>query len=311
MRLPNAPLGLLDPPVPRPRGTPQPIYEPACGFLFHCTDVLNTLVKPPAPSQCAAGRHGRPPPVVCVGGLCGAALPGQAVLCDRQAGPGPQCGTSHRQRWRALSEDRPGGPAGEDQTQATAPGPQAQRVGAAAPDRGPADPVAPPGPAHPSQRHPQISRALANKAHTVVIEDLHTQGMTRTARGTTENPGSHVRAKAGLNRVILATNWAQLAQRLAYKCGQEVTVELHGTSQTCHRCGFASRDNRQSQARFACLACGLTMHADHNAAINIWVRHGRTVARGTGATARREAFPLGTSLTREHDMLQERWDLSK
>ena len=52
------------------------------------------------------------------------------------------------------------------------------------------------------------------------------------------------------------------------------------------------------------------MHADHNAAINLWVRHGRTVARGTGATARREAFPLGTSLTREHDMLQERWYLS-
>ncbi len=60
----------------------------------------------------------------------------------------------------------------------------------------------------------QISRALADQAHTLVVEDLHTQGMTQSAKGTQQSPGTHVKAKAGLNRGILASNWGQLAQRL-------------------------------------------------------------------------------------------------
>ncbi len=147
-----------------------------------------------------------------------------------------------------------------------------------------------------------ISRALADKAHTVVIEDLHTRGMTTSARGTVDTPGTNVMAKSGLNRRILATSWGHLEQRLAYKCGRIVKVQARHTSQTCHRCGYVHRHNRKSQAGFECLACGTTMNADHNSALNILVRHCRPVARGTGATAQREAFPLGTSLTRDHDI---------
>ncbi len=39
-----------------------------------------------------------------------------------------------------------------------------------------------------------------------------------------------------------------------------------------------------------------------NAASNILVRYERTVARGTGATARPGAFPLGTPLPHEQDI---------
>ena len=149
----------------------------------------------------------------------------------------------------------------------------------------------------------RVSRQLADQAHTVVVEDLHTAAMTRSARGTVDNPGTNVKAKAGLNRSILASNWAQLQQRLAYKCGQLLKVAPRYTSQTCHHCGHVAPQNRKTQAQFQCVRCGVALNADWNAALNILGRHDtRPVARGTGATARREAFPLGTSLTREHDM---------
>ena len=146
-----------------------------------------------------------------------------------------------------------------------------------------------------------ISRALADKAHTLVVEELHTGNMTRSAKGTLDNPGTNVKAKSGLNRSILASNWGQLAQRLQYKCGHLLTVDPRHTSQTCHQCRHVAAGNRPSQAVFRCQRCDFHLHADHNAALNILVRYvDRIVARGTGATARREAFPSGTSTTREH-----------
>ena len=45
---------------------------------------------------------------------------------------------------------------------------------------------------------------MADTAHTVVLEDLNTKAMTRSAKGTVESPGKNVKQKAGLNRAILA-----------------------------------------------------------------------------------------------------------
>ena len=69
-----------------------------------------------------------------------------------------------------------------------------------------------------------------------------------------------------------------------------------------HACGHICAANRPSQPVFRCQRCDFQLHADHNAALNILGRYVRPVARGTGATARREAFPSGTSLTREQDI---------
>ncbi len=133
-----------------------------------------------------------------------------------------------------------------------------------------------------------ISRALADQAHTLVVEDLHTRRLTKSAKGTPDSPGTNVKAKAGLNRGILASNWHQLP------------VDPRYPSQTCHQCGHGAAANRPAQAVFQCQRCDFHLHADHKAALNIRVRYvDRTVARGTGATARREAFPSGTSMTRE------------
>ena len=156
---------------------------------------------------------------------------------------------------------------------------------------------------------------MADTAHTVVLEDLDTRAMTRSAGSTVEHPGTNVKAKSGLNRGILASNWGRLERMLDYKAGQVVRVDPAYTSQTCAVCGHVDEANRRTRTHFHCTnsACGHTANADHNAALNILERGLALLpqARGTGASARREAFghcPLPaatgkpTSATREPGM---------
>ena len=141
--------------------------------------------------------------------------------------------------------------------------------------------------------HHQTSRRIADQASTVVVEDLNTEGMTRSAKGTAECPGKNVRAKAGLNRGIQATGWRGLKQMLQYKAREVIEVDPAYTSQRCHACGkvdAASRNDRD----YTCVACGHADHADLNAARNI-------LASGIGAAARRGASTLVTPATREID----------
>jgi putative transposase len=44
----------------------------------------------------------------------------------------------------------------------------------------------------------------------VIVEDLNLKGMTKSASGTMEEPGSNVRAKSGLNRSILEEGLGEL-----------------------------------------------------------------------------------------------------
>ena len=140
-------------------------------------------------------------------------------------------------------------------------------------------------------RH-KASRALADSAGLVVVEDLAVARMTRAAKGTKDAPGKNVRQKAGLNRSILATGWGDLRLMLEYKAAHIVAVDPRDTSRTCRACGHVDTGNRVTQADFECLACGHTGNADVNAALNI-------LARGDGASGRRGAIPLGTSMTRQ------------
>ena len=112
------------------------------------------------------------------------------------------------------------------------------------------------------------------KNHAILsIEDLKVRGMTASAKGTVEKPGKNVRAKAGLNKAILDQGWFEFRRQLGYKAGwnggQLIVVPPQYTSQECSRCGHTAKDNRRSQERFHCAACGFEKHADWNAAINI------------------------------------------
>ncbi len=144
----------------------------------------------------------------------------------------------------------------------------------------------------------QTSRKLADTAHTVVVEDLNTQGMTASAKGTVEEPGKQVAQKAGLNREILASGWGGLERKLAYKAGELVKVDPAYTSQACSRCGNTHKSNRSSQSVFRCGACGFRLNADHNAAINILARAGLPYVsvhgpRARGYCAARSVLPRG------------------
>ena len=115
----------------------------------------------------------------------------------------------------------------------------------------------------------KTTREIARKCGTVVVEDLKVKNMTASARGTIDNPGKNVKQKAGLNRAILDTALGEFRRNFEYKCGRLIEVNPAYTSQTCHRCGHADKENRKTQARFQCVSCGFASNADTNAAMNI------------------------------------------
>jgi putative transposase len=117
------------------------------------------------------------------------------------------------------------------------------------------------------------------------LRRLQIGNMIRSAKGTRENPGRGVRAKAGLNREILRSGWGLLVRRLEEKApGRVEKVKPHYTSQRCSACGRVDRGSRESQAMFRCTACGFAANADVNAAINIAAGHAVTARGGDGVT---------------------------
>jgi len=130
----------------------------------------------------------------------------------------------------------------------------------------------------------KTSTDLARRFDLIRVEDLRIADLTRSARGTAQNPGRNVRAKAGLNREILRSGWGLLVRRLQDKAPSRVEkVKPHYTSQRCSACGHVDAKSRESQARFVCTACGFAGNADVNAAKNIAAGHAVTARGGDGA----------------------------
>ena len=130
----------------------------------------------------------------------------------------------------------------------------------------------------------KVSTGIARRFDVIRVEDLKITNMTRSAKGTRENPGRNVRAKAGLNRGILGSGWGLLVRRLGDKApGRVEKVKPHYTSQRCSACGHVDPESRESQPRFVCTACGFAGNADVNAARNIAAGHAVTARGGDGA----------------------------
>jgi putative transposase len=123
--------------------------------------------------------------------------------------------------------------------------------------------------------HQATSVLVTTGVAALIVEDLQVKNMTRSAKGTVDEPGVNVTQKSGLNRSILDQGWTQILTLLTYKADQArarvIRVRPHGTSQTCHRCGSTAAGQRENQAVFRCAspACGWTGNADTNAAIVI------------------------------------------
>lgn len=137
----------------------------------------------------------------------------------------------------------------------------------------------------------KVTTTISNNHALVCIEDLRVKNMSASAAGTREHPGRRVKQKAGLNRAILDQGWSEFRRQLEYKMawrgGLLLAVPPHQTSQTCPCCGHVSGDNRRTQARFACVACGYENHADTVGAINILERGHRLSACGEPAQSGR------------------------
>jgi len=121
-------------------------------------------------------------------------------------------------------------------------------------------------------RH-KTTTALVSTCDVIAYESLNVRGMTRSAKGTTDQPGKNVRAKAGLNRSLANSAFATLRAMIEYKATAAgvlaVPVPPKNTSRQCSQCGHTAKENRESQAVFSCIKCGHTTNADINAANNI------------------------------------------
>ncbi|GAB4911698.1 RNA-guided endonuclease InsQ/TnpB family protein [Mycobacterium avium] len=126
----------------------------------------------------------------------------------------------------------------------------------------------------------KTTTAIARSFDTIRIEALDVRAMTRSARGSVEQPGRLVAQKRGLNRGISRSGWGLLAMRLQHKaCGRVEQIPAAYTSQRCSVCGHVAVGNRKSQAVFDCESCTTgPCNADVNAA--------RNIAAGRAVTAR-------------------------
>ncbi|GLY84385.1 RNA-guided endonuclease InsQ/TnpB family protein [Actinoallomurus iriomotensis] len=136
--------------------------------------------------------------------------------------------------------------------------------------------------------HHKTARALVRDHDVIAHERLNTAGMTRAPepKPDPENDGAFLpngaAAKAALNRGILDAGWGQFLAILADKAESAgrlvIPVNARNTSRTCPPsaggCGHVSADNRRTQAKFQCTACGFTANADHVGATNVLNRAG-------------------------------------
>jgi putative transposase len=145
---------------------------------------------------------------------------------------------------------------------------------------------------------------LARRFDVIRVEALDVRAMTRSARGTSDQPGVGVAQKRGLNRAINRSGWGQLVARLQHKAlGRVEQVPAAYTSQRCSACGHVAPGNRKSQAVFECESCTAgRCNADVNAA--------RNIAAGRAVTARGD-FAGRRSVNREPQLSScrvYRWD---
>ena len=140
------------------------------------------------------------------------------------------------------------------------------------------------------------SATTISQNHAIVfVEDLRVRNMSKSSAGTADNHGKHgvaersrgVAQKSGLNKAILDQGWGEFRRQLDYKTawsgGMLLAVPAHHTSQICPCCTHVAKDNRQTQAKFACVECGYANHADVVGAINVLERGHRLLACGDGA----------------------------
>ena len=122
----------------------------------------------------------------------------------------------------------------------------------------------------------KTSNEISKNHAMIYMEDLQIANMSKSAKGTVEEPGKNVAQKSGLNRSILDQGWGEFRRQLEYKSawrgGFVIAVDPKNTSRTCPCCGHIAKENRPTQAEFECVKCGYRNNADVVGALNILAR---------------------------------------
>ncbi|WMY11114.1 RNA-guided endonuclease InsQ/TnpB family protein [Paraburkholderia phenoliruptrix] len=152
--------------------------------------------------------------------------------------------------------------------------------------------------------HKTTSRMVGSCA-VIATEELRTQNMSRSAKGTHEKPGRMVKQKAGLNREILSAGLSMAHNMLAYKA-VEAGTQLHVSntrqlkpSQRCAAC-WELVPKTLAQRMHVCTHCGHTAHRDQNAASVVLID---AHTPGTGVAARLK--PLARQRAKSRSVTRE------
>lgn len=126
---------------------------------------------------------------------------------------------------------------------------------------------------HRNEAH-RITTGIVRRFGRIAVEDLRIRNMTRSAKGTIEEPGTNVAAKRALNRSILEQRWGILRHQLRYKAAwadrEYVEVNPKNTSRMCSECGSITQQT--TYRLHICMECGAVFDRDYNAARNILYR---------------------------------------
>ncbi|MDH6628502.1 transposase [Streptomyces sp. LBL] len=141
-----------------------------------------------------------------------------------------------------------------------------------------------------AQLHGKVRRQRLDHAHKTALglvrahdfiahEDLKIRNMSTAPapKPDPDRPGAFLpngaAAKAGLNKSINDAGWGVFLTILhakAESAGREViAVDPRNTSRTCPQCGHTAKENRPTQEKFQCVACGHHAHADTVGATNV------------------------------------------
>lgn len=141
-----------------------------------------------------------------------------------------------------------------------------------------------------------LTTGLVRDYSQIAIERLQIRNMTRSARGTLEDPGVNVRAKSGLNREILNQTWGLIREQLRYKAawaGREfVEVPPEFTSRICHACG--NKTPQGEYRTYRCGVCGGEWDRDTNAARNV-LQRAFGPSTGAGIPPESQEVEVGTT----------------
>ncbi|MGW1998343.1 RNA-guided endonuclease InsQ/TnpB family protein [Embleya sp. NPDC001921] len=120
----------------------------------------------------------------------------------------------------------------------------------------------------------QITKRIVTGFTTIGVERFDLVGLTRSAHGTIERPGTNVGVKARFNRHLLDAALGETRRQLGYKSpwyGARTIFLDPGTStnRLCSSCGWENPPRRPSADRFTCGKCGLKTTRSVNSARNI------------------------------------------